>query len=89
MKWKNLKMIKTLVTSLLITILITFNSFSAGSSDSGSSKTRTQYDMAVSYINDAKKFEKKNKLKKAKKNMRKLKSCCLNLIKNFQIKQTL
>tara|TARA_Y100001936_G_scaffold118360_1_gene115819 strand:- start:19 stop:531 length:513 start_codon:yes stop_codon:yes gene_type:complete len=83
MKWKNLKMIKTLVTSLLITILITFNSFSAGSSDSGSSKTRTQYDMAVSYINDAKKFEKKNKLKKAKKKYEKAQKLLLKSNKKF------
>ena len=58
---------KTLLTSIFLLILLTFNSFAAGSSDSGSSKTKTQYDMAVSHINAAKKFEEKNKLKKAKK----------------------
>ena len=58
---------KTLLTSIFLLILLTFNSFAAGSSDSGSSKTKTQYDMAVSHINAAKKFEEKNKLKKARK----------------------
>ena len=58
---------KYLFTSVFLSILLTFNAFSAGSSDSGSSKTKTQYDMAVSHINAAKKFEEKNKLKKAKK----------------------
>ena len=47
--------------------MLTFNVFAAGSSDSGSSKTKTQYDMAVSHINAAKKFEDNDKLKKAKK----------------------
>ena len=60
-------MIKNLITYLFIALLLTTNSYSAGSSDSGSSKTKTQYDMAVSHINAAKKFEENNKLKKAKK----------------------
>ena len=58
---------KYLFTSVFLSILLTFNAFSAGSSDSGSSKTKTQYDMAVSHINAAKKFEENDKLKKAKK----------------------
>ena len=58
---------KNLLISLLLSSLLTFNVFAAGSSDSGSSKTKTQYDMAVSHINAAKKFEKNDKLKKAKK----------------------
>jgi len=58
---------KTLLTSIFLSFLLTLNAFSAGSSDSGSSKTKTQYDMAVSHINAAKKFEEKDKLKKAKK----------------------
>ena len=60
-------MIKKILISLVITIFLISNSFAAGSSDSGSSKTKTQYDMAVSHINAAKKFEENNKLKKAKK----------------------
>ena len=55
-----------LLVSLFLSILLTFNVFAAGSSDSGSSKTKTQYDMAVSHINAAKKFEQKDKLDKAK-----------------------
>jgi len=58
---------KNLLISLLLSSLLTLNVFAAGSSDSGSSKTKTQYDMAVSHINAAKKFEKNDKLKKAKK----------------------
>ena len=57
---------KKLLASIFLSILLTFNAFAAGSSDSGSSKTKTQYDMAVSHINSAKKFEQKNKLDKAR-----------------------
>ena len=60
-----------LVISLFLSMLITFNVFAAGSSDNGSSKTKTQYDMAVSHINAAKKFEKNDKLIKAKKRYQK------------------
>ena len=56
-----------LLVSLFLTAILTFNVYAAGSSDSGSSKTKTQYDKAVSHIKAAKKFEKKNKLEKAKK----------------------
>ena len=56
-----------ILVSLFLSIILTFNVYAAGSSDSGSSKTKTKYDMAVSHINAAKKFEKNDKLKKAKK----------------------
>ena len=54
---------------LLIFVFSCFtnNLYAAGSSDSGSSKTKTQYDMAVTHIKAAKSFEEKDKLKKAKK----------------------
>ena len=58
---------KNLLVTLFLSMILTLNVFAAGSSDSGSSKTKTQYDMAVSHINAAKKFEENNKLKKAKK----------------------
>ena len=69
-------MIKNSIISFFFTILLISSSFSAGSSssgsgDSGSSKTRTQYDMALSQIKAAKKFEKKDKLDKAKKRYQK------------------
>tara|TARA_B100000575_G_scaffold281116_1_gene271404 strand:+ start:521 stop:1012 length:492 start_codon:yes stop_codon:yes gene_type:complete len=54
-------------TILIITFMLNAQAYAAGSSDSGSSKTRTQYDMALSHIKAAKKFEKKGKLDKAKK----------------------
>ena len=65
-------MIKSTIISIFLSILLISNSFSAGSSsagsgDNGSSKTRTQYDMAVSHIKAAKKLEEKDKIKKAKK----------------------
>ena len=69
-------MIKNSIISIFFTLLLINSSFSAGSSssgsgDSGSSKTRTQYDMALSHIKAAKKFEKKDKLDKAKKRYQK------------------
>jgi len=69
-------MIKNSIISFFFIILLINNSFSAGSSssgssDSGSSKTRTQYDMALSHIKAAKKFEKKDKLEKAEKRYQK------------------
>ena len=66
MKWRNLKMINKFFTSLLITLVITSQAYSAGSSDTGSSKTKTQYDMAVTHIKAAKNLEKKGKLDNAK-----------------------
>ena len=69
-------MMKNSIISFFFTILLINSSFSAGSSssgsgDNGSSKTRTQYDMALSHIKAAKKFEKKDKLDKAKKRYQK------------------
>ena len=55
-------MIKNLLISLFISTLVISSSYAAGSSDSGSSKTKTKYDMAVTHIKAAKNFEKKDKL---------------------------
>ena len=57
-------MIKKLLSVLTVSVLLTANACSAGSSDS--TKTKTNYDKAVSHINIAKKYEKKNNTKKAK-----------------------
>ena len=76
-------MIKNLITYLFIALLLTTNSYSAGSSDSGSSKTKTQYDMAVSHINAAKQFEEKNKLEKAKKRYQKAQKLLIQSNKKF------
>ena len=73
---------KILVTLILTTGLFT-NLYAAGSSDSGSSKTKTQYDMAVSHIVAAKKFEEKDKLKKAKKRYEKAQKLLLQSNKKF------
>ena len=64
-------MIKKILIGLFLSFFITANVFSAGSSDSSSSKTKTNYDKAVSFVKSAKKFEKKGKEKKANKNYEK------------------
>ena len=76
-------MIKTTFISLLFSILLISGSFSAGSSDSGSSKTKTQYDMAISHVKAAKNFEKKDKLKKAEKRYKKAQKLLLQSNKKF------
>ena len=62
-------MIKSSILCFLFTILLTTNSFSAGSSSSGGDggSMKSNYEKAVSYIKKAKKFEKKEKLEKANK----------------------
>ena len=81
-------MIKTLITTFLFSIFLITSSFSAGSSssgsgDGGSSKSRTQYDMALSHIKAAKKFEKKDKLEKAKKRYEKAQKLLIKSNKKF------
>ena len=81
-------MIKSSIVSLFFAIFLITSSFSAGSSssgsgDSGSSKTRTQYDMALSHVKAAKKFEKKDKLEKAKKRYEKAQKLLLKSNKKF------
>ena len=59
---------KKLIYTLLIIIALTNNSFSAGNSDSGSSAAKvSDYTKAKNLIKAAKKYEKKNKTKKAQK----------------------
>ena len=58
--------IKTIFT-LFLFILLTVNSYSAGSSDDSSSKVKSNYDKAVVIIKSAKKYEKKGKTEKANK----------------------
>ena len=60
-------MIKKLFFTLIFIFFFTVNALSAGSSDSESSNTKTNYDKAVSQINLAKDFEKKGETKKANK----------------------
>ena len=62
-------MIKKISITILICLLYSVPAISAGSGgDGGSSKTKTKYEKAVSYIKSAKKYEKKGKEEKAKKN---------------------
>ena len=62
-------MIKSSIISLFLTLLLSTNSFSAGSSSSSGDGAvmKSNYEKAVSYIKKAKKFEKKEKLEKATK----------------------
>ena len=76
-------MIKNLLISLFISTLVISSSYAAGSSDSGSSKTKTKYDMAVTHIKAAKNFEKKDKLEKAKKSYLKAQKFLIQSNKNF------
>ena len=74
---------KTIILSLSVLFLITTNVYAAGSADSGSSKTKTKYDMAVTHIKAAKNFEKKDKLEKAKKSYLKAQKLLIQSNKNF------
>ena len=76
-------MIKKFLISIIVSIFLVSNSFAAGSSDSDSSKTETKYDMAVTHINAAKNFEKKDKLDKAKKRYEKAQKLLMQSNKNF------
>ena len=76
-------MIKNLLISLFISTLVVSSSYAAGSSDSSSSETKTKYDMAVTHIKAAKKFEKKDKLEKAKKRYVKAQKLLIQSNKKF------
>ena len=62
-------MIKKTFYTLLILILLSTNSYSAGTDNT--SKVKSDYDKAVTIIKAAKKYEKKGKLDKAKKRYKK------------------
>ena len=76
-------MIKNLLITLFISSFLVSSSYAAGSSDSGSSKTKTKYDMAVTHIKAAKNFEKKDKLEKAKKSYMKAQKLLVQSNKNY------
>ena len=63
--------IKKTFFTLLVLILLSTNSYSAGTDST--SKVKSDYDKAVTIIKAAKKYEKKGKLEKAKKDIKKLK----------------
>jgi tetratricopeptide (TPR) repeat protein len=62
--------------TFFILILLSTNSYSAGSSDEGSSKIKSNYDKAITLIKSAKKYERKDKIEKANKRYKK----ALNLL---------
>ena len=76
-------MIKKLLLSLFVSTFLISSSFAAGSSDSGSSNTETKYDMAVTHIKVAKKFEEKDKIEKAKKRYEKAQKLLLQSNKKY------
>ena len=76
-------MIKKLLLSLVVSTFLISSSFAAGSSDSSSSNTETKYDMAVTHIKVAKKFEEKDKVEKAKKRYEKAQKLLLQSNKKY------
>ena len=58
-----------IILTLIVTLFLTSNTYSAGSSSSSSSSSN--YDKAIKLIKSAKKYEQKNKIDKAKKNYEK------------------
>ena len=59
---------KNIFFTLSILLILSANSYSAGSSNDSSSKVKSDYDKAVIIIKSAKKYEKKSKTEKAIKN---------------------
>ena len=76
-------MIKNLLLSAVLSVFLISNSFAAGSSDSSSSNSETKYDMAVTHIKVAKKFEEKDKIEKAKKRYEKAQKLLLQSNKKY------
>jgi tetratricopeptide (TPR) repeat protein len=60
-------MIKNFIVLILLITFISTPSYSAGTSDSTTSKVKSDYDKAVNLIKFAKKYEKKGKIEKANK----------------------
>ena len=60
-------MLKKYLVTLFLIFQVSAYSNAAGTSDSGSSKVKSNYDKAVSIIKSAKKYEKKGKKEKANK----------------------
>ena len=64
-------MLKKYLVTLFLIFQVSAYSNAAGTSDSGSSKVKSNYDKAVSIIKSAKKYEKKGKKEKANKRYQK------------------
>ena len=64
-------MIKKIILIFIIVFGFSNYSFSAGSSDNGGSKTKSNYEKAVTLIKSAKKYDKKGKRDKAEKRYKK------------------
>ena len=75
-------MIKKNILTLIILILVSTNSYSAGSSDDESGNIKTDYDKAVTLIKSAKKYEKKGKTEKANKKYERALSLLIKSNKN-------
>ena len=64
-------MIKKIFFTLILSSFLIVSVLAAGSSDSSSSKVKTDYDKAVSFIDNAKKYEASGKTDKANKSYKK------------------
>ena len=64
-------MIKKIFFTLILSSFLIVSVLAAGSSDSSSSKVKTEYDKAVSFIDSAKKYEVSGKTDKANKSYKK------------------
>ena len=62
---------KNIFVTLSVLILLSTNSYAAGSSSDNSSKVKSNYDKAVTIIKAAKKYEKQGKTEKANKKFEK------------------
>ena len=76
-------MIKKIFFTLILSSFLTVGVLAAGSSDSGSSKVKTDYDKAVSFIDSAKKYEVSGKTDKANKSYKK----ALKLLTKLNLKK--
>ena len=82
-------MIKKFILICLFVSSFTNYSLSAGSSDNSSSKTKSNYEKAVTLIKSAKKYDKKGKSDKAEKRYKKAFKLLLVSNKKNQITLTL
>ena len=65
-------MMKNIFLTSFILIMLSTKSYSAGTSSDSSSKVKSNYDKAITLIKSAKKYEKKIKLKKLIRDIKKL-----------------
>ena len=75
--------IKKTFFTLLVLVLLSTNSYSAGTDNNSTTKVKSDYDKAVTIIKTAKKYEKEGKLDKAKKRYEKAQKLLIKSNKKF------